>query len=97
MSNNVDWGIYDSALAILRRCFVISEQGNDTSRKTAAMTFPSLVSNDFLEEMSQKKHPAALVIMSFWCVLLNRLDPKYWLRDDSVPQAILALLGRSFL
>lgn len=89
---DVNQDIYGSALRILRRCFMVSEQGGDTSLKTAAMTFPSLVSDEFLEEMCRRKRPAALVIISFWCVLLNRLDRKYWLRGDSVPRAILGVI-----
>ncbi|KAH6867191.1 hypothetical protein B0T10DRAFT_502562 [Thelonectria olida] len=88
--------IYGPALQILRKCFIISEQGTNMSRKIAAMTFPSIVSNEFIEDMTLQKRPAALAIMSFWCVLLNRLDRKYWLRSDSVPQAILGVI-KSYL
>ncbi|KAM5375392.1 hypothetical protein ACJZ2D_005953 [Fusarium nematophilum] len=92
MLDVVDRDMYDSALGILRRCFIISEQGGDATCKTAAMTFPSLVSNEFLKDMSCRKRPASLVIMAFWCVLLNRVDRKYWLRGDSVPRAILGVI-----
>jgi hypothetical protein len=87
---------YAPAMEELRRCFTISEEGGPISHKNAAFAFPSNVSSDFLEAMAVQKRPYALVLMGFWCVLLNRIDRKWWFRNDSIVKDMLQLI-RSLL
>ncbi|KAJ3539924.1 hypothetical protein NM208_g5285 [Fusarium decemcellulare] len=85
--------LHEPALQLLRRCFVLSDQNPGLSSKAvAAMTFPSIVSVDFLEAVSKQKSPAALAIMAFWCVLLSKVEDKYWLREENVPRVILRVI-----
>ncbi|KAL0942078.1 uncharacterized protein CTRU02_204841 [Colletotrichum truncatum] len=84
--------LYNEDFQLLKRCFRISKKAEDGSSKIAAMIFAATVSDEFLHDMSERKRPEALAIMAFWCVLLSRLDPKCWLRNESVPQTILSVI-----
>jgi len=75
--------LYGPALAELRDCFAVSELGTDLATKAAAFAFPTRVAPDFLTALCHDKHPASLVIMAHWCVLLQRIYPKWWIRSIS--------------
>lgn len=76
----------------LRRSFTISEQGRGIARKSAALAFPANLPAEFLDELSVRKRPYALVIMAFWCVLLNRIERKWWLRGGCIVKDMLGVI-----
>lgn len=64
-------------LEILRECFVMSDRGDEIGQKTASLTFCASVPGAFFELLGRKKR-AALVVMTFWCLLLHRADQGRW-------------------
>ena len=80
-----------SALKELRACFAISDGGDAVRRKVGTLRFTSAVQFEFLEMVGQKRQPA-LVIMAFWCVLLHRLDSRWWLHRPALAQEVLDVI-----
>lgn len=61
----------------LRDCFQISDRGDLLSKKTASLTFVAIMPQTFFEMMGRKDQ-VAMVIMAFWCVLLDRAEGANW-------------------
>ncbi|PSR94331.1 hypothetical protein BD289DRAFT_480637 [Coniella lustricola] len=61
----------------LRSCFQISDRGDFLSIKSASLSFIAVIPPHFFELMGRKDQ-AAMVIMAFWCVLLNRAEKGTW-------------------
>ncbi|KAI0380758.1 hypothetical protein F5Y04DRAFT_91353 [Hypomontagnella monticulosa] len=76
---------YAQVMVHLRLCFYLSD-GADTplNRKNAALRFPPLMGKRFREHLAGK-HPAALIIMAYWCVLLHRVEDRWWLKERVEP------------
>lgn len=83
--------IFDTAMRELRACFALSDGGDAVQRKVGALRFTSAVHFEFLEMVGRKRQPA-LVIMSFWCVLLHRLDSRWWLHRPALARDILGVI-----
>ncbi|OTB06132.1 hypothetical protein M426DRAFT_118734 [Hypoxylon sp. CI-4A] len=76
---------YAKTMVKLRVCFYLSDQADTPmDRKNAALRFPPLMEQTFREDL-EAKHPAALIIMSFWCVLLYRVESRWWLAGRVKP------------
>jgi len=88
-----DRDVWVPAVEDLRICFVMSEGGGPLTRKSAAIRFPTAISEDFIRAMTRDRNPAVLVLMAYWCVLLNHIGTKYWLRGDVVVQDMLEAIG----
>ncbi|KAI0883200.1 uncharacterized protein GGS22DRAFT_168104 [Annulohypoxylon maeteangense] len=79
---------YSDTLVRLRVCFYLSDKADSPlDKKNAALRFPSIINNNFRTELAAK-HPAALIIMAYWCVLLNRVEDRWWLKDRVKPLLI---------
>ncbi|KAI1391478.1 uncharacterized protein F4822DRAFT_396848 [Hypoxylon trugodes] len=76
---------YGLVMVKLRVCFYVSDKANTAlDRKNAALRFPPLVGQQFRADFAEK-HPAALIIWAFWCVLLQRVEERWWLKDRVRP------------
>ncbi|KAI0833017.1 hypothetical protein F5Y06DRAFT_280605 [Hypoxylon sp. FL0890] len=80
---------YERTMIKLRVCYYISDRA-DTSidRKNAALRFPPLMDAHFREDLAAQL-PAALIVMAHWCVLLHRVDARWWLQDRVLPLMLL--------
>ncbi len=95
LAGPADQAVCGPALDKLRRCFAVAERGDLISVKTATFTFPSTVSNDFLRAACDRRRPAALVIMGYWVVLLNRMSTQWWLQGTSAAPGLLQVIQSS--
>ncbi|KAI1135732.1 hypothetical protein F5Y05DRAFT_169924 [Hypoxylon sp. FL0543] len=83
---------YECTMVKLRVCFYISDRADKSmDRKNAAFRFPPLMDPHFREDLAARL-PPALIIMAHWCVLLNRVDDRWWLRNRVKP-LLLFLAG----
>lgn len=85
--------VYDSVLRELMTCFAISSKpGSAVYSKVAALRFLAGASDEFLLLVKTKQQPA-LVIMSFWCVLMHWIRGHSWLSSDKVKGLMRVLLS----
>ncbi|KAI1214645.1 uncharacterized protein F4807DRAFT_404074 [Annulohypoxylon truncatum] len=76
---------YAQTLVKLRVCFYLSDKADSPlDRKNAALRFPPIMSQHFRADLAAK-HPAAMIIMAYWCVLLHRVEDRWWLRERVKP------------
>ncbi|KAI2463374.1 hypothetical protein F4781DRAFT_416787 [Annulohypoxylon bovei var. microspora] len=76
---------YAQTLVTLRVCFYVSDRADTPlNRKNAALRFPPLMNHYFRVDLAAK-HPAALIMMSYWCVLLHRVEDRWWLNERVKP------------
>lgn len=76
---------YAQVMVHLRLCFYLSDRADTPlNRKNAALRFPPLMGKQFRAHLAGR-HPAALIIMAFWCVLLHRVEDRWWLRGRVQP------------
>ena len=83
--------VMKSALKELRACFAISDGGGTIRRKVGALRYLSAVQFEFLEMLGEKRQ-RPLILMAFWCVLLHRLDSRWWLHRPALAQEILGVI-----
>ncbi|KAI1092481.1 hypothetical protein F5B19DRAFT_202475 [Rostrohypoxylon terebratum] len=78
-------GTYAMIVLKLRVSFYLSDKADSVvDRKNAALRFPPLLNQYFRADLAAK-HPAALIVMAYWCVLLHRVEDRWWLRDRVKP------------
>ncbi|KAI0169653.1 hypothetical protein GGR52DRAFT_592216 [Hypoxylon sp. FL1284] len=93
---------YTHIMVRLRVCFYLSDMAESVlDRKNAALRFPPLMSQAFTDDLGRRS-PAALVVMAFWCVLLHRVEDRWWLKgrvrplilkiEELVPPGIVHLM-----
>ncbi|KAL2065260.1 hypothetical protein VTL71DRAFT_2929 [Oculimacula yallundae] len=61
---------------------VLTNPNNDTDPASAALSWPVRVSELFLL-MAKQRHPAALILLSHFCLLLNKMEDFWWIRGMS--------------
>ncbi|KAI1104851.1 hypothetical protein F4804DRAFT_305692 [Jackrogersella minutella] len=77
--------IYANTMVKLRMCFYLSDRADTVlNRKNAALRFPPLMDRHFRADL-EAKHPAALIVMAFWCILLHRVEDRWWLKERVKP------------
>ncbi|KAI1376501.1 hypothetical protein F4677DRAFT_79971 [Hypoxylon crocopeplum] len=76
---------YGQVIVKLRVCYYLSDKA-DTSldRKNAALRFPPLMGQQFRADLAAR-HPAALIVMAFWCLLIHRVEDRWWLKGKMAP------------
>lgn len=62
---------------ILRHCFRVSDRDDALAKKTASLTFCAVAPREFFEMLGRKRK-GPLVVMAFWCVLLQRAEKGNW-------------------
>ncbi|KAI1486732.1 hypothetical protein F5X96DRAFT_673373 [Biscogniauxia mediterranea] len=76
---------YAVALDGLRVSFALSDQATSVlARKNAALRFPPFMGRRCKEDLAARE-PAALIVVAFWCVLLHRVEERWWLRGKIRP------------
>ncbi|KAI1414585.1 hypothetical protein F5Y13DRAFT_158877 [Hypoxylon sp. FL1857] len=76
---------YERTITKLRVCFYISDRTDSSlDRKNAALRFPPLMDQHFREDLAAQL-PAALIVMGYWCVLIHRVEERWWLQDRVKP------------
>ncbi|OTA87270.1 hypothetical protein M434DRAFT_399543 [Hypoxylon sp. CO27-5] len=76
---------YERTIVRLRVCFYLSDRADSSiDRKNAALRFPPLMDPHFREDLAAKL-PAALIVMAYWCVLLHRVEDRWWLKERVQP------------
>ncbi|KAI1452708.1 hypothetical protein F4805DRAFT_446369 [Annulohypoxylon moriforme] len=76
---------YAQTLVKLRVCFYLSDKADSPlNRKNAALRFPPLMYQNMRADLAAK-HPAALIVMAYWCVLLHRVEDRWWLKGRVKP------------
>ncbi|KAI1630666.1 hypothetical protein F4809DRAFT_251928 [Biscogniauxia mediterranea] len=76
---------YAAALDGLRVSFALSDQATSVlARKNAALRFPPCMGRRCKEDLAAGE-PAALIVVAFWCVLLHRVEERWWLRGKIRP------------
>ncbi|KAI0893297.1 hypothetical protein F4806DRAFT_203336 [Annulohypoxylon nitens] len=76
---------YTQTIIVLRVSFYLSDKADTVvDRKNAALRFPPLLNREFRTDL-ELKHPAPLIIMAYWCVLLHRVQDRWWLKDKVKP------------
>lgn len=77
----------------VQQCFSMSDQGDMIGKKSASLVFCAKVPRE-LFEMLGRRRKAALVVMAYWCVLLNRVKQgKWWLSSKRVREMLAFLAG----
>ncbi|KAI1259365.1 hypothetical protein F5Y18DRAFT_420755 [Xylariaceae sp. FL1019] len=87
---------YTRLLDVLRACFTLSNTTSSAlEQKSAALRFPPYFSVIAKNDLANK-HPAALVVLMSWLVLLLRVENRWWLKGRVKPigAAIQQLLPR---
>ncbi|KAI2615925.1 hypothetical protein GGR54DRAFT_611551 [Hypoxylon sp. NC1633] len=80
-----DREVYEHVMEKLRLCFYLSDQANTLlDLKNAAFRFPIFISQHFRAGLAAR-HPAALIIMAWWCLLLHRVEDRWWLKGRIGP------------
>ncbi|KAI1405982.1 hypothetical protein F4819DRAFT_442408 [Hypoxylon fuscum] len=76
---------YVQTMVKLRVCFYLSDRAEtQLDRKNAALRFPPLMDQHFRADLAARS-PAALIVMAFWCVLLHRVEDRWWLTGRVKP------------
>ncbi|XXH00623.1 hypothetical protein Hte_006971 [Hypoxylon texense] len=76
---------YAQVLVKLRVCYYLSDKADSPmDRKNAALRFPPIMGLKFTEDLALRS-PAALIVMAFWCVLLHRVEDRWWLKGRVKP------------
>ncbi|OTA67863.1 hypothetical protein K449DRAFT_388662 [Hypoxylon sp. EC38] len=76
---------YERTIVRLRVCFYLSDRADSSiDRKNAALRFPPLMDPHFREDLAAKL-TAALIVMAYWCVLLHRVEDRWWLKERVQP------------
>ncbi|KAI1495765.1 hypothetical protein F5X99DRAFT_422648 [Biscogniauxia marginata] len=76
---------YATVLDRLRVSYTLSDQATGLlARKNAALRFPPSMGRLCKDHLAAKE-PAALIIIAFWCVLLYRVEDRWWLRGRMRP------------
>ncbi|CAJ2507467.1 Uu.00g086530.m01.CDS01 [Anthostomella pinea] len=83
---------FSRVIDTLRYSFTMSDRArDDVQLKSAAWRWiPTL--GDIFKEHLGRKHPAALIVMGFWCILMYRFRNKWWLKGRVQP-ILLAIEG----
>ncbi|KAI2608670.1 uncharacterized protein GGS25DRAFT_491183 [Hypoxylon fragiforme] len=77
--------VYAQVMVKLRLCFCLSDTTDMAlDRKNAALRFPPLMGAEFRAELAGREAPA-LVVMAWWCVLLHRVEERWWLKGRVRP------------
>ncbi|KAI6080730.1 hypothetical protein F4821DRAFT_48973 [Hypoxylon rubiginosum] len=77
--------VYEQVMIRLRVCYYLSDNANTPlNRKNAALRFPPIMGHSFTEDLALKS-PAALIVMAYWCVLLHRVEDRWWLKGRVKP------------
>ncbi|KAI1798776.1 hypothetical protein F4811DRAFT_162646 [Daldinia bambusicola] len=77
---------YEQAMYRLRVSFYLSDLADTAlNRKNAALRFPPFVSRQRIGEGLAARRPAALILMAYWCVLLHRVEDRWWLKGRVKP------------
>lgn len=76
---------YAEVIVKLRVCYYLSDNADSSlNRKNAALRFPPIMGQRFTEDLASRS-PAALIVMAFWCVLLHRVEDRWWLKGRVKP------------
>ncbi|KAI0011071.1 hypothetical protein F4779DRAFT_574906 [Xylariaceae sp. FL0662B] len=76
---------YARAIDTLRVSFYLSDRADSMlDRKNAALRFPPTMSPVARTDLAAR-HPAPLIIMAFWCVLLYRIEERWWIKGRVKP------------
>ncbi|KAI1084111.1 hypothetical protein F5B20DRAFT_523715 [Whalleya microplaca] len=76
---------YASSIERLRVSFFLSDTaGSILDRKNAALRFPPSMSPIVRADLAARQSPA-LIIMAFWCVLLHRVEDRWWAKGRVEP------------
>ncbi|KAI8959094.1 hypothetical protein F5Y11DRAFT_16230 [Daldinia sp. FL1419] len=77
---------YAQIIYKLRLSFYLSDRADTAlNRKNAALRFPPFMNQQRIGDDLAARHPAALIIMAFWCVLLHRVEDRWWLKERVKP------------
>ncbi|KAH8882832.1 hypothetical protein GQ53DRAFT_440346 [Thozetella sp. PMI_491] len=79
--------IFDHAIDELLRGYSVSFRGDPESRKSAPVTFAANVTTGFLDRLGHQDQ-SALVVMSFWCVLMHRVPLFAWLKNGKAAEML---------
>ncbi|KAI2784592.1 hypothetical protein F4815DRAFT_128438 [Daldinia loculata] len=80
---------YAQVMYKLRLSFYLSDQADTAlNRKNAALRFPPFMNQQRIGDDLAARNPAALIIMAFWCVLLHRVEDRWWLKERVNPLLI---------
>ncbi|KAK6954736.1 hypothetical protein Daesc_004705 [Daldinia eschscholtzii] len=77
---------YDQIMYKLRVSYYLSDRADTAlNRKNAALRFPPFMNHGQIGEDLAAWHPAPLILMAFWCVLLHRVEDRWWLKERVKP------------
>ncbi|OTB13676.1 hypothetical protein K445DRAFT_319893 [Daldinia sp. EC12] len=77
---------YDQIMYKLRLSYYLSDRADTAlNRKNAALRFPPFMNHGQIGEDLAARHPAPLILMAFWCVLLHRVEDRWWLKERVKP------------
>ncbi|KAH7140008.1 hypothetical protein B0J13DRAFT_558774 [Dactylonectria estremocensis] len=91
--------IYRSTAAQLGWAFAASQAltGNDFTTWDVIRVWPMVISVEFIELLAQE-HPAALILLAHYCLLLERIQPQWYFegRATMLLDTVLGRLGRQW-
>ncbi|PVH76165.1 hypothetical protein DL98DRAFT_518178 [Cadophora sp. DSE1049] len=87
-------GILDGALKQTRRIFSMLTFFPEQSKIEIIMTWFTAVSDEYLDLLEQK-YPQAILIVMYYCVVLQRLESAWWMKGkaENLLQTMVDVLG----
>jgi len=74
--------VLDQTLFLLRRVFVVTVADNGIEPQAATLSWPIVIPDAYIE-MVRQRNPQALVLLAHYCLLLKRVDDRWWIEGKA--------------
>jgi hypothetical protein len=74
--------VLDHTLFLLRRVFVVTVADNGIEPQAATLSWPIVIPDAYIE-MVRQRNPQALVLLAHYCLLLKRVDERWWIEGKA--------------